>query len=114
MKREEYWNLYFAKSYDKIADKISQKLGWTTSARTKPLMIDKLAEFVREMFLGIYSDLIISEMFTYIIDDDGKTNAQSGCFDDTVMATAILLQLMLEGRGSLTHQKYLSTSETRR
>lgn len=99
MKREEYWNLYFAKSYDKIADKISQKLGWTTSARTKPLMIDKLAEFVREMFLGIYSDLIISEMFTYIIDDDGKTNAQSGCFDDTVMATAILLQLMLEGRG---------------
>ena len=38
-------------------------------------------------------------MFTYIIDDDGKTNAQSGCFDDTVMATAILLQLMLEGRG---------------
>jgi hypothetical protein len=99
MKREEYWNLYFAKSYDKIADKISQKLGWTTSARTKPLMIDKLAEFVREMFLGIYSDLIISEMFTYIIDDDGKTNAQTGCFDDTVMATAILLQLMLEGRG---------------
>lgn len=99
MKREEYWNLYFAKSYDKIADKISQKLGWTTSVRTKPLMIDKLAEFVREMFLGIYSDLIISEMFTYIIDDDGKTNAQTGCFDDTVMAAAILLQLMLEGRG---------------
>lgn len=99
MKREEYWNLYFAKSYDKIADKISQKLGWTTSVRTKPLMIDKLAEFVREMFLGIYSDLIISEMFTYIIEDDGKTNAQSGCFDDTVMATAIMLQLLLEGKG---------------
>lgn len=99
MKREEYWNLYFAKSYDKIADKISQKLGWTTSGRTKPLMIDKLAEFVREMFLGIYSDLIISEMFTYIIEDDGKTNAQSGCFDDTVMATAIMLQLLLEGKG---------------
>jgi hypothetical protein len=51
------------------------------------------------MFLGIYSDLIISEMFTYIIDDDGKTNAQAGCYDDTVMATAIMLQLLLEGRG---------------
>ncbi len=99
IKREEYWNLYFAKSYDKIADRITQKLGWTTSPRTKPLMIDKLAEFVREMFLGIYSDLIISEMFTYIIEDDGKTNAQSGCFDDTVMATAIMLQLLLEGKG---------------
>lgn len=99
MKKEEYWNLYFAKSYDKIADKISQKLGWTTSPRTKPLMIDKLAEFVREMFLGIYSDFIIGEMYTYVIDDDGKTNAQTGCFDDTVIATAILLQLLLEGKG---------------
>lgn len=99
MKREEYWNLYFSKSYDRIADKLTQKLGWTTNGRTKPLMIDKLAEFIREMFLGIYSDLIISEMFTYVIDDDGKTNAQSGCFDDTVMAAAILLQLLLEGKG---------------
>lgn len=99
MKREEYWNLYFSKSFDKISDKITQKLGWTTSIRTKPLMIDKLAEFVREMFLGIYSDLIISEMFTYVIGDDGKTNAQSGCYDDTVMATAIMLQLLLEGKG---------------
>ncbi len=99
MKREEYWNLYFSKSYDRISDKLTQKLGWSTNARTKPLMIDKLAEFVREMFVGIYSDLIISEMFTYVIEDDGKTNAQSGCFDDTVMAAAILLQLLLEGKG---------------
>ena len=82
-----------------MADKITQKLGWTTSSRTKPLMIDKLTEFVREMYLGIYSDLIISEMFTYVIEDNGKTNAQSGCFDDTIMACAIMLQLMLEGRG---------------
>jgi hypothetical protein len=62
-------------------------------------MIDKLSEFVREMYLGVYSDIIISEMFTYVIDDSGKTNAQSGCHDDTVMATAIMLQLLLEGKG---------------
>lgn len=99
LKREEYWNLFFSKTYDKISDSVTQKLGWTTSARTKPLMIDKLAEFVREMYLGIYSDVIISEMFTYIIEDNGKTNAQSGCHDDTVMACAIMLQLLLEGKG---------------
>lgn len=98
LKREEYWNLFFTKTYDRISDTVTQKLGWTTSPRTKPLMIDKLAEFVREMHLGIYSDLIISEMLTYIIEDNGKTNAQSGCHDDTVMATAIMLQLMLEGK----------------
>ena len=51
------------------------------------------------MYIGIYSDLIIREMLKYIIEDNGKTNAQAGCFDDTVMATAILLQLLLEGKG---------------
>jgi hypothetical protein len=98
IKRNEYWNLYFSKQFDKIADKLTQKVGWTTSSRTKPIMIDKLAEFVREKWLGIYSDLIISEMFTYIIEDNGSTNAQKGCHDDCVMSAAICLQLMLEGK----------------
>ncbi len=99
IKREEYWNLFFSKSYDRISDTMTQKLGWTTSLRTKPLMIDKLSEFIREMYLGIYSDLIISEAFTYVIEDNGKTNAQVGCNDDTIMALAIMLQLLLEGKG---------------
>jgi hypothetical protein len=99
IKKLEYWNLFFSKSYDKIADTMTQKLGWTTSIRTKPLMIDKLAEFIREFFLGIYSDLVISEGFTYVIEDNGKTNAQVGCHDDTIMALAIMLQLLLEGKG---------------
>lgn len=98
IKKREYWNLYFTKSFDKIGDTQTQKLGWTTSLRTKPLMIDKLAQFVREKYLGLYSDLIIGEMFTYIIEDNGKTNAQAGCNDDTIMALAILLQLLLEGK----------------
>lgn len=99
IKKLEYWNIFFSKNYDRISDSITQKIGWTTSLKTKPLMIDKLSEFIREYFIGIYSDLIISEMFTYVIEDNGSTNAQSGCNDDTVMATAILLQLMLEGKG---------------
>ena len=99
IKRLEYWNLYYSKSYDRINDVLTQKLGWTTSPRTKPLMIDKLAEFLREMYLGIYSTLIVGEAFTYVIEDNGRTNAQNGCNDDTIMATAIMLQLLLEGKG---------------
>jgi len=99
LKRLEYWNLFFTKTYDRMAEVMTQKIGWNTNVRTKPFMIDKLAEFVREMYLGIYSETLISEMFSYIIVDDGKTEAQSGCFDDCVMATAIMLQLLLEGKG---------------
>lgn len=99
IKKQEYWNLYFTKIHDKITEKMTMKLGWETTSRTKPLMIDKLQEFIRERHLGIFSDLIISECFTYVIEDNGSTNAQPGCHDDTVMALGILLQLMLEDRG---------------
>lgn len=102
IKKAEYWNIYHAKSHDKTAEKVTQKMGWTTSIATKPLLIDKLAEFVREHYLGVYGDGLISEMFTYVINDKGGTNAQGGCFDDRVMACAIMLQLLLEGR----HEHY--------
>lgn len=100
IKKEEYWNIYFTKSYDKISEKMTQKMGWSTTSATKPYMIDKLQEFIREIHLGIYSDLIIGECFTYIIEDNGSTNAQPGSHDDTIMATAIMLQLLLENKGS--------------
>ena len=99
IQREEYWNIYYSKTYDKITEQLSSKMGWSTTIRTKPMMIDKLAEFVREKYIGIWWDTLISELTTYIIEDNGSTNAQTGCYDDTVMATAILLQILLEGKG---------------
>jgi hypothetical protein len=96
---EEYWNIYFTKTYDKIADTISQKVGWSTNMKTKPLMIDKLAEFIRNMYIGMPDKILIMECITYVIDEKGLTNAQEGCHDDTVMSLAILLQLLLEGKG---------------
>jgi hypothetical protein len=99
VQREDYYNIFYMKSYDKIADIVTQKMGWQTNSRTKPLMIDKFAEFLREKWLGIKSKLMIEECLTYVIDDKGSTNAQDGCYDDSVMAGAILLQLLLEGKG---------------
>jgi hypothetical protein len=99
VKKLEYWNIYFTKTFDKISENLTQKMGWQTNLKTKPLMIDKLAEFIREYHIGIYSDLLIGEAFTYVIEDNGKTNAQPGCHDDTIMACAIMLQLLLEGKG---------------
>ena len=99
IQRKDYYNIYFSKTYDQITDKLTQKIGWSTNAKTKPLMIDKLAEFIREGYIGIKSKLILRELLTYVIDDKGQTNAQDGCHDDTVMALAIWLQIVLEGRG---------------
>lgn len=96
---EEYWNVYFTKTYDKINDTVTQKLGWSTTSKSKPLMIDKLAEFIRNKWIGLKDQTIIGELFTYVLDEKGLTNAQEGCYDDCVMSLAIALQLMLEGKG---------------
>lgn len=99
IQRREYWNIYYQKTYDRMTEEITQKMGWSTNGKTKPMMIDKLAEFLREMYIGIYWDILVSEAFTYVIEENGSTNAQQGCHDDTIMACAILLQLLLEGKG---------------
>ena len=99
IQRCEYWNIFYTKTLDKISDVLTSKMGWSTTLRTKPVMIDKMVEFVREKHLGIKDDKLISEMTTYIREDNGSTNAQTGCYDDRVMASAIALQVALEGRG---------------
>lgn len=96
---EEYYNLFYTKQYDRVNDAITKKLGWSTNRKTKPLAIDKLAEYIREKFLGLFDLEIVLELYSYVIDDNGGTNAQIGKHDDCVMALAIALQAFLEGRG---------------
>lgn len=96
---EDYYNIFYTKLYDKTNDTVTKKIGWVTNVRTKPLAIDKLAEYVREKFLGIRDKEIVNELYTYVIDDKGHTNAQEGKHDDCVMSLAIALQAFLEGRG---------------
>ena len=62
-------------------------------------MINKLAEFIREILIGIPDLEIIQELYSYVVDEKGRTNAQQGCHDDCVMALAIALIVYLEGRG---------------
>lgn len=99
IQNEDYYNIYYSKIYDKISETVTQKIGWQTNRRTKPLMIDRLAEWIREKWIGIPWKTLVQECLTYIIEDNGSTNAQEGCYDDTVMAAAILLQMFLEGKG---------------
>ncbi len=94
-----YMNLFYSKSYDKAADVITKKVGWDTNQKTKRLLVNTLARWVREKWIGVKSKVLIRECMSYIIEDNGSTNAQNGCFDDTVMASGIALQLHLENRG---------------
>jgi hypothetical protein len=92
--KTSYSNLYHRTSHNKLTDETKKELGWYTSEQTKKLAIDNLARLIRERKLGIKSKRFIQECMTYVIEEDGKTNAQQGSHDDVVMSSAIILYVM--------------------
>lgn len=95
-----YWNVYYTKVVDKATDTVSEKLGWSTTTKTKPIMIDALNRVVRDKHIGIKDKQVLKEMSTYVKDERGRMNAQLGCFDDLVMGLAIALQVHYENYGN--------------
>ena len=110
---QEYYNLFYTKSYDRFNDTISKKLGWSTNRRTKPLAIDRLAEYIREKYIGMWDIDIVQELYSYVIDEKGATNAQEGKHDDCVMSLAITLQAFLEGKNE-DYMPEISRDEVRK
>lgn len=92
--KQDYYNLYYRTSHNKLTDETKRELGWYTSEQTKKLAIDNLARLIREKKIGVKSKRFIQECMTYIREDNGSTNAQVGSHDDIVMGAAIILFVM--------------------
>lgn len=89
-----YTNLYRReKGIDENFEEYTAKLGWKTTIQTKPMAIDYLAEAIREGYVKDEDIIFVTEAFSYVRDDMGRTNAEVGSHDDTVMAKAIALQM---------------------
>ena len=72
-----------------IAETITNSVpGFSTSMKTRPLIIAKLEEFIRNKLIKIYSTRTVNEMRTFIWNN-GKPQAMRGYNDDLVMALAI-------------------------
>lgn len=90
--KDKYDNLYYREVMDEIVGYPLKKIGWQTTLRTKPLMIDDLAKAVRDRELKVYCDKFKKELSTFVYSDSGKMGAVSGCYDDRVIAMAIAVQ----------------------
>ena len=74
---------------DKLTDQETVKLGFTTTPKTKPLIIDELRASLRQDEIELNDKVTIDEMITYVVTKTGAMAAESGCFDDCVMAMAL-------------------------
>lgn len=91
LKNLNYLKLFQRERYDETVDKMTKSLGFQTNRQTKPLIIDHMASCIRERLIETKDKEFVSECITYIREEDGGTNAQLGCYDDLVMASAIAL-----------------------
>lgn len=81
----------------KAADRYSKKIGWVTTQRTRPMLLDKLYHSLttldpvtKQTDLLVHSQLLLDELADFATETTlAEAAAQRGAHDDTVMATAI-------------------------
>ena len=87
-----YPRLYTHRDYDQRHGE-RRKLGWQTTAKTRPLMLDDLAEAVHNGYMQINHREFLEECLVFADNGKGKYEARPGYHDDTIMAWAIAWQL---------------------
>ena len=97
LRQMQYVNLYYqARPADRYVYQHEEttKPGFRTTQSSKPAIIALLQEAIREDDIYIPSKQLVSELKTYVSDENRKMTALDGCHDDCVMATAIGLEML--------------------
>jgi len=119
----DYKNLFYATSDLKYVDVKSQMTnkyyrddrkmvaGFSTTSRTRPMIVEKLVEYFRDKTAIVHSNRLINELFSFVYGPASAAQADYGANDDLVMSFAIALwvrdtaiRLRTEG---MTQQKNL-------
>jgi hypothetical protein len=74
---------------DEISRDQSDRLGWDSTIKTRPLALDALKKAIRQEELECYDERLYDECSTFAYAETGKPEAMDGCWDDRVMAAAI-------------------------
>lgn len=81
---------YISKGYD-LKDKRDMVPGFTTSTKTRPLLISKMELYMREHAVEFYSQRLWDELSVFVWHNNGKPEASVGYNDDLVLAFSIAM-----------------------
>ena len=91
----KYPNLYYSiKSTHEYVEQVQAEYmnnsvpGFSTTPKTRPLIVAKLEEFIRNKIIKIYSARLVEELATFIWNN-GRAEAMRGKNDDLTMSMAI-------------------------
>ena len=89
-----YPNLFYKEDVNDVGESSVSKLGWTTDIRSRPIMISDMGMYIRNSELIIHDQVTLNELMTFVrTDEKPDGEAQPGCWDDTVMALGIAVQM---------------------
>lgn len=76
----------------------TEELGWLTSVKTKPMIVQGMVEALRNVLVSLHDAETISELSTYVVKEvkeEGyiKYGAEEGAYDDRVMALMVAIHL---------------------
>ncbi len=93
LRDERYPNIFRRREVEKIGEDQQEYLGFHTNERSRPLIINELGDWIQEAEFMLYDQETIKQLMTFIVNENGRPEAQEGCHDDAVMALAIAIYL---------------------
>lgn len=89
LQRIGYTNQYVREAQDTYTGKTEKRFGFKTTSLTRPTIISRLIEIVREHCETINDKETLEELLTIIRNEKGRIEAPEGGHDDMMMALAI-------------------------
>ena len=95
LRESQYPNLYYSvkSTHEYVEEHLAENMnnavaGFSMTSKTRPLIVSKMEEFVRNNLIKIYSTRLLSEMKTFIWNH-GRPEAMRSYNDDLIMACAV-------------------------
>lgn len=108
---KDYSNLYYTEVIDEKTKRRTKKLGWSTTGKSRDIMIDAFLMHFEEHTLMNLSALSLSQMQTFVAKDGGKREHATGKHDDMLFADMIAVQLIMRGGNSGIFDYYKQKTE---
>lgn len=91
LRAAKYPNVFYSRIFDERTRRETKKIGWTTSRKTKPMMLDDLSAALRDGSVIVFGKNTIGELRTFVRDQNAKLHGSP--FDDRTISLAITEQM---------------------
>lgn len=91
IRASEYPYIYSETKWDTMKNAFSDRIGFTTSAKSRPVLMAKLVDTITSNKLEIKCPRLRYEFLHFVYNDKGKAEAETGFHDDLIFALGLAL-----------------------